>query len=115
MTKREMFVTLASLNDVVARPELVEFINHEIELLDNRKASSANTLTKTQKENEQILVVIKDVLASIGTPCTVTEMIADDRLNVYTNQKISALLRKLVEKGEVIKTIDGKKARFSLA
>lgn len=114
MTKREMFVTLATLNDVVARPELVEFINHEIELLDNRKVSSSKP-TKTQKENEQILVVIKDVLTSIGTPCTVTEMITDDRLNIYTNQKISALLRKLVEKGEVVKTMDGKKAKFSLA
>ena len=79
------------------------------------KRSTSKTLTKTQKANEEVKAVIADVLAGTGEKMTVTEMIADDRLNGYTNQKISALLRQMVETGKVVKTLEGKKAYFAVA
>lgn len=112
MTKREMFVAIANVAEVASNPEMVEFINHQIELLDNRKSAEKKP-TKVQTENVAIKDTIIQVLADAGTPLTVTEMIADARLSVYTNQKISALLRQMTDK--VVKTMDGKKARFSLA
>lgn len=114
MTKREMFVAIANVAEVAANEEMVAFINHEIELLDNRKTSKKG-LTKTQKENEGVKAVIAEVLADTGEKMTVTELIGDDRLNGYTNQKISALLRQMVEAGKVVKTIEGKKAFFEVA
>lgn len=114
MTKREMFVAIANVAEVAANEEMVAFINHEIELLDNRKTSKKG-LTKTQKENEGVKAVIAEVLADAGEKMTVTELITDDRLNGYTNQKISALLRQMVEAGKVVKTIEGKKAFFGVA
>lgn len=114
MTKREMFVAIANVAEVAANEEMVAFINHEIELLDNRKTSKKG-LTKTQKENEGVKAVIAEVLADAGEKMTVTELINDDRLNGYTNQKISALLRQMVEAGKVVKTIEGKKAFFEVA
>lgn len=114
MTKREMFVAIANVAEVAANEEMVAFINHEIELLDNRKTSKKG-LTKTQKENEGVKAVIAEVLADTGEKMTVTELINDDRLNGYTNQKISALLRQMVEAGKVVKTIEGKKAFFEVA
>ena len=114
MTKREMFVAIANVAEVAANEEMIAFINHEIELLDNRKTSKKG-LTKTQKENEGVKAVIAEVLADTGEKMTVTELINDDRLNGYTNQKISALLRQMVEAGKVIKTIEGKKAFFEVA
>lgn len=114
MTKREMFVAIANVAEVAANEEMIAFINHEIELLDNRKTSKKG-LTKTQKENEGVKAVIADVLADTGEKMTVTELINDDRLNGYTNQKISALLRQMVEAGKVVKTIEGKKAFFEVA
>lgn len=114
MTKREMFVAIANVAEVAANEEMVAFINHEIELLDNRKTSKKG-LTKTQKENEGVKAVIAEVLADAGEKMTVTELIGDDRLNGYTNQKISALLRQMVEAGKVVKTIEGKKAFFGVA
>ena len=114
MTKREMFVAIANVAEVAANAEMVDFLNHQIELLDSRKASKSKGLTKTQKENEGVKAVIADVLANASEKMTVTEMIADDRLNGYTNQKISALLRQMIEAGKVVKTIEGKKAFFSM-
>ena len=79
------------------------------------KRSTSKTPTKNQKANEEVKAVIADVLADTGEKMTVTEMIADERLNGYTNQKISALLRQMVEAGKVVKTLEGKKAYFAVA
>ena len=47
---------------------------------------------------------------------TVTEMQgASAELGELSNQKVSALVRQLVEGGKVVKTIDKKVSRFSLA
>lgn len=109
MTKREMFANIANL--LADNEEVVAFCNHEVELMDNRK-SSKRGLTATQKANVEIKAVIANVLTEAEAPLTVTELIADERLKGYTNQKISALLRQMPE---VVKTIEGKKAFFALA
>ena len=47
---------------------------------------------------------------------TVTEIQSKDNvLGDLSNQKVSALIRQLVESGEVVKTVDKKKSYFSLA
>lgn len=112
MTKKEMFATIATVN--ADNAEIVEFCKHEIELLENRKGSK--TPTKTQKANEGIMDTIARDLGKLEKPVTVTELIAGgEGLENLTNQKVSALLRKMVEAGRVVKTIEGKKALFSLA
>lgn len=115
MTKREMFVAIANVAEVAANEEMMTFINHEIDLLDARKNNKSKGMTKTQKANEEVKAVIADVLAETGEKMTVTEMLADERLSGFTNQKISALLRQMVEAGKVVKTIEGKKAHFAVA
>ena len=109
MTKKEMFNLIATVN--ADNAEIVEFCNHEIELLSNRKSGSKGQ-TKTQKENESVKALIAEVLTEVGEKRTVTELIADERLSCYTNQKISALLRQMIEAGKVTKVIEGKKAYF---
>lgn len=113
MTKKEMFKAIAEVAEVKANDEMSAFIAHEIELLENRKSGKGQT--KTQKENEGVKAVIADVLAEADAKMTVTELIGDERLSSYTNQKISALLRQMVGDGRVTKTIEGKKAYFALA
>ena len=81
-----------------------------------KRGTGKKTPTKTQKENEGLMEVIVNDLTEIGTPVTVTELIAQgEGLNGYTNQKISALLRKLVEAERVVKTMEKKKAYFAVA
>lgn len=113
MTKKEMFEMIKGVcaNDT----RIVEFCEHEIELL-NRK-SSKNTQTKTQIENENIKGAIVNALIEIAKPVTITEM---QELNTemanYSNQKLSALLKQLVENDKkVVKTVDKKKSYFTVA
>ena len=110
MTKKEMFNLIATVN--ADNAEIVEFCNHQIDLLSAKSAKK--TPTKTQKENEGIMDTIAEVLSTVEK-ATVSEVIsADDRLAGFSNQKISALLRKMVSDGRVVKTIEGKKAYFAL-
>ena len=112
MTKKEMFTLIATVN--ADNSEIVDFCNREIELLSKRSGGS-KTPTKTQKENVNIKAVIAEVLTEMGKKVTVTELLTDSRLDCYTNQKMSALLRQMVEAKVVTKTIEGKKAYFEIS
>ena len=80
------------------------------------KRGSSKTPTKTQKENEVIMAKILEALADIGEPTTVTDLLAHGVEGFeLTNQKASALLRKLIEAGKVTKAKEGKKMLYSLA
>jgi len=112
MTKVEMFNAIKAVAEVSANSDMVAFIDHEIELL-NRKAQNKKP-TKTQEENESIKAEILANLTSEGV--TVTELQGkSDALSALSNQRVSALLRQLVEAKEVVKTVDKKKSYFSLA
>lgn len=113
MTKREMFVAIAE--KVADNAEMVEFLNHQIELLDNRKTGEKG-LTPTQKANVGVKEAILVNLARFDEPVTVTELLNHGNgLEGYTNQKISALLTQLVKEGKVNKDTSGRKSLFSLA
>ena len=59
ITKRERYAQLLAISAVAANKELVDFINHEVELIDRKNTS--RSMTKTQAENE----VIKDNICNI--------------------------------------------------
>ena len=80
-----------------------------------KRGSGKRGMTTTQKANVGIKDTIATVLLELDKPVTVTELIADERLHEYTNQKVSALLRQMIEEGRVVKTIEKKKAYFSVA
>ena len=112
ITKKERFMELKEL--VSDRTDLVDFINHEIELL-NKKAS-IKTPSKTQIENENIKNVIINVLANGNKPMTITEIQENDNtLATLSNQKVSALLTQLVKDNKVVRTVDKKRAYFTIS
>ena len=120
ITKKEYF---AQLREIVAdKPELVAFIDHEVELLNKKSAKSGTT--KTQKENEIVATMLVEELEKIGKPITITDLmnasetIANYRLengNALSNQKISAIFKQLVENKTLVKVVDKKKSYFSIA
>ena len=111
LTKKDRFNQLLAVAEVVDNKELVEFINHEIELL-NKKASNKKA-TKNQEENVGIKAEILNTLTEVGV--TVTELMTKSEvLGSYQNQKITALLKQLKDEGKVVKTYDKKKAYFAL-
>ena len=113
ITKKEMFAKLYALvenSNADNKTDLLGFIDHEVELLE--KKSSKVTLTATQKANLEVIEVIKEVLADKPNS-TVSELIKDERLSDYTNQKISALLKTLIDGGEVEKSTEHKLSRIA--
>jgi len=113
MTKKEMFAEIR--NKVADNAEMVAFLDHEIELL-SKKRSSVNSKAKAEAEARAMKVY--NALAEMENPVTVSELIkltSDDEVANYTNQRVSALLRKLVDCGKVNKTIDKKTSYFTVA
>ena len=114
VTKRDLFNEVIKLAKENNRNDLVEFAQHEIDLLNSKKASG--TMTATQKENENIKAVILEELARVNKAITITDLQAEsEKLAGYSNQKISALLKQLVDTKAVAKVTDKKKSYFTIA
>ena len=79
----------------------------------NKKAQNKKA-TKTQEQNIGIKTTILEVLATIGSGTVTDIQNGNEGLSALSNQKVSALVRQLVESGEVVKTVDKKKSIFSL-
>ena len=109
MTKKEMFNEIRKV--VVDNAEMVAFIDHELELLDRKKSSTS--LSQTQKDNLELVETIYNELVEIAQPITITDLQnKSEKLKDYSNQKLSALLKKLVDSNRVAKTTDKKKSYF---
>lgn len=120
LTKRDYFTQLRGI--VADSPELVAFIDHELELLDRKNSKS--TQTKTQVENAKVAEMLVDELAKIGEPVTITDLMAKSEIvkdyvlengNNLTNQKISAIFKQLVDTNKIVKVTNKKKSYFSVA
>lgn len=117
MTKKDWFETIRAFleeSDFEPKEEALNFLSHEIELLN--KKSSSGKKTKNQKENEEIKKLILVALELFGKPVTVTTMIEENsEMNKLSPQKLSALLKQLVESEEVVRTVEKRVPYFSLA
>ena len=114
LTKRDLFGQARELAIANDREDLVAFIDHELTLLDKKASASGNS--KTQKENLEIIERLYSELANINRAVTISEFQKESEYaGTLSNQKISALFKKLVDNGRVIKTVDKKKSYFSVA
>ena len=117
ITKREI-VTMMLADEVISSNEVyTKYLENELELLI--KKSENKKATKNQLENESLMTVIVDVMSGM-VPATATEVLNAvkrldaDKYVTLTNQRVSALLKKLVENGTVEKSIDKRVSRFAL-
>lgn len=115
MTKRDYFTILrASYPETASNyDEVIAFIDHELELLA-KKNSAEKKPTKVQEENKGIKEIILDNLTEEGITITDLQKKVPE-LGELSNQKISALMRQLVNDLVVVKTEDKRKSYFSLA
>ena len=112
LTKRDHFTTLLTLSEVQADPALVDFINHELELLA-KKNSAEKKPTAQQVANDGIKSAILDGMEE-NHLYTITELQKSiPECAELSNQRISALVRQMVADGAVIRTEDKRKAYFS--
>lgn len=114
VTKKDFYGMIIEMATKNGRNDIVEFAQHEIDLLNNKAGKS--TLTATQKENENIKEVILAELERIGKPVTITELLTNsEALNKYTNPKITALCTQLLKVNKIVRVQDKKKAYYSIA
>ena len=114
MTKKDRYNQLLAIADVKANKDLVDFINHELELLD-RKNTSDKKPTAQQVANESVKEAILDGMEK-DRLYTITEIQKNiPACNDLSNQRVSALVRQLKDDGKVVRTEDKRKAYFSLA
>jgi len=100
------------------RQDLIDFINHEIELLEKKRSNGNSKANKQVADNTE---VVYNALVEYGKPATASDLIAHADLsalavdgNIVSTQKVSAYLKKLVDSGRVVKTTDKKKTYFSI-
>ena len=119
LTKKDYFEMIKGI--CVDRVDIVNFCNHEIELLSRKNSKSG--ATKTQKENEIVANMLIEELAKVGKPITITDLMNTSEIikgytlengNNLTNQKISAIFKQLVESQKIVKVVDKKKSYFSI-
>lgn len=114
LTKRDHFIALLSIPTVAENDSLVDFINHELELLD-RKNSAERKPTAKQNENAVLKTAIADEMES-GVKYTISDMLKTlPSCAELTNQRVSAVVRQMVAEGTVVRTEEKRKAYFSLA
>lgn len=113
MTKRDYFNELLAIAEVKENKAMVDFINHELELLDKKNASKSNSMTKEQKANENLKNQIIEEMEQ-GKRYTISDMLKELACcKELTNQKVSALVRQLVAEGKVVRVEEKRKAYFS--
>ena len=122
-TKREYFGMLAEVvanSDINNKAELQGFIEHELELLNNKALRKVSGETPAAKENQAIGEI---VMLNLAEPKTISELLKVPELADYitiaqkniSNQKLSAICNKLVENGKLVKSTDKKVTKFALA
>lgn len=125
MTKRDNFV---ALNTIVANASISEdekkqmkaFIDHEIELLDNKK-NSPKKPSKTKLENDKFKADILAALATADKAVTITELQnLCPSIKGLSNQRITHMLTDLTkatddEPAKIKKEYVKKVPHFSLA
>lgn len=118
VTKADNFKALLNLAEVAAHPELVKFINHELALL--AKKSTNRKPSKSQATSNTLRDIVLDVLYSADSAMTIAEIQeADSRLKVFngenvSNQRIAAILTRLIGEGIVTKETIKKRNYYSV-
>ena len=120
ITLKENFERLAGVVkganiDETEKNELLLFINNRIEQI-NKKASGTSTKEKENKAlQDQIKAILLDLLAQQSEPINIATMLKVEPLSQYTNQRISAILTKLIAENKVERTVIKKVPFFAIA
>ena len=123
-TKAQMFTAVADFmaenaptiqidGEEVSADTLVTALRHEVELVNKRNAQRSSKPSKKDVENDSLMERICSELVGVDGGMTVSELVKAFG-SEYSNQKISALMKKLVDAGRVEKNYDKRIAHFSL-
>lgn len=120
MTKREMFYEIIEICEDCEREDLIEFCNHEIDLLDKK----ANRPTKASETKSILKDCVFAAMETANRKISISELIAEfgetilaplkNEEGTITSQRVSSYLTKLKKEGYVESEKDKKKTYFFL-
>ena len=112
-TQRDFYNEI--LNGYALTDEQKEFIKGRIAQLDKKSTSSKGKETATQKANAELKDKILAEMES-GKAYTISDMLKSlECCAELSNQKVSAVMKQLVESYRVVRTEDKRKAFFTKA
>lgn len=124
--KMEMGIEIVKASDSPNKEIVLECLEHEIELL-KRKSSKGGATKEMQEINEQLKQIVYNELVRVGEPITATDLlngcqelqdftyVEKGEEKIVTNQKISSLLKKLIDEDKTVtKETIKKKTYFSI-
>ena len=115
LTKKEKFNMVLALIPA-ENTELVEFIKHELKLLERKTTGSDKVKAKKNAENEKLKADLLVALAEYGEPVTVTDFHDKSPSTVATLSvsKLTSLLTSLKADGKVVRTEIKKRPYYSV-
>lgn len=114
ITKREVINTMLADEAIAGNEMFRSFLEHELELL-NKKTERKGKSEEEVKELNRLKEVVLATLASIGKGTVSEIQKANEELGDLSNQKVTSLLKVLIEEERVVKTTENRKSIFSLA
>ncbi len=115
ITKRTIINAMLNEEAIKANEDYVAYLLHELELMDNKSANKKEKDEKKKAEDGKLLAPIMDKFEE-GFKGTISEiLIAIPSLQGISNQKVTSLLKPLVEDGTLVKNQNGKRMEYSLA
>lgn len=114
LTKKDKFAMVLEM--VKDNTELREFIEHEIELLENKKSGSDKAKAKKDAETEKLKADLLVALAEYGEPVTVTDFHDKSTSTVasLSVSKLTSLLTSLRKDGKVVREEIKKRPYYSV-
>ena len=117
MTKIDRYNVLLTFEEVKADSDMVSFIEHEIELLQNKRtnANGEKKLTAQQVANAKVGELVKEYLA-VNERATIGEMFKNiaGLPEEMTTQRLTAIVSAMVRTNEIDRTMDKRVAYFAL-
>lgn len=94
ITKKDNYKEIINIATELGRTDLVEFAQHEIDLLERKNATK--TETKNQKENAVFMELILATMKTLDKPVRVAEIQENcEEIKDLSNQRMTALLTKM--------------------
>ena len=112
VTKAQMFAEVIAMAEAQGRQDIVDFAQHEVELLEKRKTSDSKAKAKKAAEVAELSDKIVEVLAQADKPIAALEIAT--AVGIST-QKAAPILKTMVESGRVVKTEEKRKGFYSIA
>ena len=110
-TQKDLFMELKELATKFGTNEQVEFIDKKIEQVEKKNANKV--ATAKQEINQEFKAIILETLRALDKAVRISELQdANANLKALSNQRVSALLKQLVDEKVVERVVEKRIAKF---